>query len=645
MWLSGVCCPYSLSEDADLAGCDSPTAPLDLGDKIEVISKLPYPSIVLQPAVQDGLPAQSWAGLDGPLSSESDKLSKVLRDGLSDLKDSSRSANLSSTSQKLKSDTSGSIDWERNWEKRKPRRKHDVSEASNLDVASRIRVFDHSSASNDDGYSKSASNSEDESDEKSCSYLSQHDAQFHALKRHTFSSCPELHRQMVGFGRSLPRSKTRDRQEQISQLRSSLDKEQYRPHFRVRNIVTKRFRSLGKRIRRSGSSTFSIRSEFPAPPDSKERRLLARDSSDIWPSSGEETPLFNTPESDITNSGRPHPTGHHLDPLAMASMMIATAELDRLSRTSGSSTGFSGSSPTSRTPFGSGVASPNNETSLSDSAVLDMSPTILYNSPSSSGPQSGIVSPVSRPPQRRGQRRRGQRSRLSEVTTPDEIGSPAEPAEEFAESSPPLSCPQIEPLPECSATPNISGNEDSLYPKPLAINREATSAGTDGPSAPTTSGCLRAVSPEKSWSRLHPSSGRSSSHEESVSPPTRVSSIGQTPESMYGPRVGENANGQSLLSNSFGLGITIASPGGSPDVLSTEPCDAQGSNSIATVENDGTPTCHSNEDASPDSCHPDTWTETQGEPGNLDPFCPPGCLESRHSSHGQDGHLPSSGST
>ncbi|KAI2617901.1 hypothetical protein GGR54DRAFT_203132 [Hypoxylon sp. NC1633] len=617
------------------------------------------PTIVLQPVRRNRSTAQSGTGLDGPQSSESDRLSKVLRDGLSDLRESSRSADASSDSQRLRSDTSGSIDWEKSWDKRRPRRKHDVSEISKSDFVLGPRAADLSSRADDNTDSNSGSDSEDLSDGKSCSYLSLHDAQLHAIQKYAANSCPELHRQLDEFNRSLSRLKVQDSQKQVSQLRSSLEKDDRRHYYNVRSIVTKRFRSLGRRIRRSGSSNFSIRSAFPAPPESKERRLLARDSEDIWPSSGEETPLFNTPQSDVTNTGLDHPSGHYFDPLAMASMIIATAELDRLSsrasldrasRTSGSSAGFSGSSPISHTPIYSNLATPNNEASISDSTGLDMPPTMPYNTPASSGPQSGNLSPVFRSPQRPGKRRRTQRSRLSEVTTPDEVGTPAEPAEDSVDTSLSLSHSQIEPLQECSATMS-SGIEDSVYPKPLAINRndqEDTQTPTDGPSVaarenhPTTAfaNCCPVLDVPSKSRTPQPPTGLSSDHGEPVSPPARGSSIGKIPESMYGSRVVENVEEHPLPSISFRLEhATESSVKSSDDATSTDSKVDQGLGSLASTKNDTVALRPDTSNAAPESCHPDTWSEAQGEPGNSDPFCPPDCLETRHSGQDRDIHL------
>ncbi|KAI1385756.1 uncharacterized protein F4822DRAFT_445660 [Hypoxylon trugodes] len=646
VWLSGVSCPDCLQDGADLTDQNTPLEPINPGDKVENVLNFACPTIVVQPPRRNRSTAQSGTGLDGPQSSESDKLSKLLRDGLSDLKESSQSADPSTDSHNLNSNTSGSIDWDRDWEKRKPRQKHEVSEVSNSNHAYRTHVNDPIEMARDNGNVENGSGSEDTSDNKSCSYLSQHDARFHAIQRYALNSCPELHRQLDDFDRSLFESKVieNQNQDQITQLRSQLEKNRHWHHFHIRNIVTRQFRSLGKKLRRSGSSTFTIRSDLPARRGSKERRLLARESVNNWPSSGEETPLFNTPESNA--AGLPHNIRHHFDPLAMASMMIATGELDRLSsrpsfekasKTSGSSTGFSGSSPTSHTPYYSGAMSPNEEMSLSELAVLEMPLTIPFNTPSSSNPQSGVVSPVSRPSQRRGQRRRGQRSRLSEVTTPDEIKSPAEPAEGFIEGTASISSTQIETLLECSHTP--VGADAGLCPKPLTISRSNTGPHEYGladgtreiqwTSRSSTPSPHRIILLDRSGSPILQSSP-SWSTDESISPPARVSSIGKTPESMYTRLI--------PFTDSPVKFFELRTPAFPVDTCDSDvPCStAETQNEIITPEGEVIWTRDRDniiEDADPDSCHPDTWSESQGEPGNSDPFCPPDCLESRHSSH------------
>ncbi|KAI0845021.1 hypothetical protein F5Y00DRAFT_265987 [Daldinia vernicosa] len=609
-WLSGVSYSNCPNEETRLTGKSTPATSPDAPDSGGGVDVGPAcPSIVLQPPRQNRSIVKSGTGLDGPLSSESDKLSKLLRDGLSDLKESSRSADLSGGSQKLKSNTSG----------------------------------------------RSNSGSEVISDEKLCFYLSQPNAQSHAVQRHAHNSCPEFCRHPDDFGMPPSRLEGQGTQARAHELRLKVDKNRHWHHLRVRDILTNQFRFLRQRFRRSNSSTLSTRSEFPAPRRSKERRLLARDPMGIWPPSGEESPLFNTPESIVTNAKRTsHDIGRHIDPLAIASVMIATAELDRLSSRrsldlvsgrSGSSTGVSGNSPTSHTPCHSGVASPSNEISAPTSPALDMPPTIPFNTPLSSGPQSGVISPVSKSSQRRGQRRKTQRSLLSEVTTPDDVASLAESTEEFNEGLS-ISVTHIETLPECSCIPS-EGTEESLYPQPLIISRsgqeEANSRIDDTsefvqeyfPRFEPLEPVLLSADMGYELDTLQRLPDSLTSDAEDVIP-SRISSICEM----------SKTGDESLLpSMPLGLGHAFLMPTTSSNLIvsriSRETLNTH-SSSVVNIKRDvsavGAVTDYTvktgqpDKVAEPDSCHPDTWSESQGEPGNSDPFCPPDCLETRRSS-------------
>ncbi|KAI1468371.1 uncharacterized protein F4812DRAFT_458807 [Daldinia caldariorum] len=533
------------------------------------------------------------------------------RDGLSDLEESSRSATLSGASQKLNSDTSGSIDREK--------------------TANTNGKDNDCSSGNDNVIS-----------EKPCPYISQHDAQFHIIQRHGVSSCPELC-QILGDFKELPsRREIQDIPKRVDKPRPEVDKSRYWYHLRVRDIILERFRSLRRRIKRSGSSTFSIRSEFPPPLNRKVRRLLARDSVDIWPSSGEESPVFNTPESDAPNVKRTSGTGSHIDPLAMASMMIATAELDRLSSrmsldqasgVSGSSVGISQSSRGSHTSCDKDITTPNNEMSASVSTVLDMPPAVPFNTPSSSVPHSGTISPVSKSPQRRGQRRKTQRSRLSEVTTPDEIASLAESVEELNDS---LSLPDnpIETLPECSGVSRL-GDED-LYPKPLIINRTGQDEANVG--VGNSSGYSQEQFPSFEPPEPHILSvdlkrelGTSSQLPGSIHLDIEdiitasVSSVSGTARSYEPLEMSRTTDEPSLPDVSLGLEFTFMIPAISSDltvsVTSRETCGIQ-SDPIANMKG-GTPAMEAKIDY---------VSESQGEPGDSEPFCPPDCLTTRRSS-------------
>lgn len=60
---------------------------------------------------------------------------------------------------------------------------------------------------NGDDESGNSSDDDDTSDSKSCSYLLQHGAQFHVIQKCAQNSCPELHRQLDNFDRTILRQR------------------------------------------------------------------------------------------------------------------------------------------------------------------------------------------------------------------------------------------------------------------------------------------------------------------------------------------------------------------------------------------------------------------------------------------------------
>ncbi|CAJ2509113.1 Uu.00g141390.m01.CDS01 [Anthostomella pinea] len=432
-------------------------------DQLDVMVIIPISSRSRRIHTRGHRSTRSGTGFDGPLSSPSDTQlrppSHVLGDQIGA---SMRSAALPNRSQRLKSDTSGSIDWEKSWPKRKPRRAHNVSEVS-PDPAALIHAADFFAMVTQ----KDDSVDDGNADDMLCPDFKVHHAQFHAIQQLALKSCPELHRQVGDFAQTVNKSEAG--LPLVAPNYSEFDKSRHRHRPRVSDTLSKGFRSLGRKLYRSGSSSHSARSDFPAPPDGKERRYLARDSTDVWPSSGEESPVFNTPESPGTPA---YSSGSYVDPLAMAALMITAADLDRLSGTGSRQqrAGASGSSR-SQTPLSSGVDSPINGPSVSGLATPDNTPNY---SPSTSLPQVSQTSLAARPPQRPGQRRRAQRSRLSEVTTPEEPGSLIEPVDYVAEPTLSYLSSAVGTLQEISGELE-NANPESLYPRPLTISREGIS--------------------------------------------------------------------------------------------------------------------------------------------------------------------------
>lgn len=328
------------------------------------------------------------------------------------------------------------------------------------------------------------------------------------------------------------------------------------------------------------------------------------------------------------------PAGHHADLLAATGLTIATAELDRLTGSAGStprthaatSQDLSRVSAAPSLELAEAAASPNpelvrisgsndNPRSESGSSVAD-APT----SSSSLFPPGGLGSPMSRSPKRLGRQSRRQHSRLSEVTTPEEIGSPAQLDDGSAISSQDL-------------TQDFGKERDeSLVPLPLSISRPPSS------NHKATGDYLFAPMPVAT--QLTPTLNGSS--ETTVRPAIiltqRTPSRGQTPEPTC-----EDTNAfdggdtrQSMLDpvpstkRPF-IKTTRSEPSHTQSVqILLERMDiiAQESALIADVmkrlnsaEND-----IAAERSGSNSCHPDTWSEDQGEPGDSEPFCPPECL-------------------
>lgn len=188
----------------------------------------------------------------------------------------------------------------------------------------------------------------------------------------------------------------------------------------MRQAMSRGLRSLGRRFHRS-SSGYSIRSDLPVPLEGKERRLLAREPADVYPSSGSETPLFNTPESGGTPTSS---TRASVEILAVTGTMIAASELDRLSSTGTVRTGPASIAGT----------------------ILD--------------PQHDHVHSPVVPSRLEHRRRAARRSRLSEVTTPEDLPTP-ESMRHYLHTSPDVG----------AFDDPTKGELRRLVPRPLKLNR------------------------------------------------------------------------------------------------------------------------------------------------------------------------------
>ncbi|KAI0148534.1 hypothetical protein GGR57DRAFT_505005 [Xylariaceae sp. FL1272] len=475
-------------------------------------------------------------GFDGPQSSLGEKSPPL---SPSDASDTAMSSSLLKEdrfleNRRLRSESTGSIDWGVSWPRRKPRRAHYVSEASNPEPPPPpTRNTDEHSATNRRN-TKQALTYKTIANGVQTEDNGPRDQAVHWSK---LKSCPDLQQDTVAAIQPEARRLSVDKDCGIGLYNySKFDDDRHQHHFHMPATIYKRFRYFRNKFRRSqSSSTFSMRADFPAPPDGRKRRYLSRVSTDIWPSSGEESVIFNTPNS----NGTPSQLGHDLYTDSSNASGLMT-ELDRLS-TSLNGSDRPGSPELGQPHMASGMASPQSESGVSD--ILSNNP---LNFPSLAFSRSALASPVPRPLQ--GRKRRGQQSRLSEVTTPEDLRSPAEPANESRLQSPLMTSLDSSVFLEY-------GRHGNLVPEPLSISQSASS----GPSHEDDSRVLLQTLVEDKEL------------------PTKISSV-QT-KLMRGINA---VTGETLR-----------------------------------------------EGKEPASCHPDTWTEEQGEPGNSDPFCPPRCQSPR----------------
>ncbi|KAI1332283.1 hypothetical protein F5Y16DRAFT_173800 [Xylariaceae sp. FL0255] len=365
---------------------------------------------------------RSGTGFDGPLSSvnETPPLQPAWVRTVGDRVLMRNSPN----SRDLNSERAGFLDWEKSWRKRKPRRTHEVSEVSDPDYSSVPRntcpvykaIRDMNLHFTKDSDKKSFDNSWDRISDAFTIHQSGH------------TSCPDINQR--------PQASVSSRLSRYGLIRgrntqSLRHLKQYESQHQNRLLVSAKlsegFRSLRHRLHRSrSSSTFSVRSDFGAPPDGKERRLLSRDlsrtSTDMWPSSGDESQIFNTPEPNVTPSQM---GDYRSDPLAPADFTKAAAELDRLSMSLNRERNSRMSEPSLPGSHNTrGTTSPWNGSDMS--TALEIVP----NSPIDVSASSFTSLHLSCPVTRKVNRRRAQRSRLSEVTTPEDVGSPMQPVEE-----------------------------------------------------------------------------------------------------------------------------------------------------------------------------------------------------------------------
>ncbi|KAI1742438.1 hypothetical protein F4680DRAFT_32152 [Xylaria scruposa] len=562
-------------------------------------------------------------GFDGPRSSTSgnsplDSPSNVSRPPLGTL---TLSNCMPCTSRSPKS---GSIDWEKSWPKRKPQIRHDVSESSDRER------LDHKHSADDP-----TTEIEDEINIQAPKHEKRDQSRYSNAQVFDIKSCPELNRHSLSAATPATSRFSPDKvpgleSPDYSQFDNS---RQHWHHFP--NTVSKRFRSLRDKLHRSRSSSmFCTRPEFPPPPDGKERRYRSRNSNDIWPSSGEESPIFNTPASNISPVP---PAGYNANLLAASGLMMAAADIDRLTATAheGNRPRIPGTRslelPRPRPP--SGADSPPSE---GESSVADATSTVPANSPSSLLPPTGLTSPLSRSPQWPGRKNRRQPSRLSEVTTPDEINSPMQPGD--SDVFHPQVFWSVSDPPDKSEGSEAGRQESSLPPpsnqSPLSdekSNSETSLAPvSEKTQNPPTHVNFPGVALKRDRSIISERSSRDQTREsdEQVNIgeergareyiPNRWSSTIRPPFTTSRSR---HSYGQSLRSKLERLDMVAQESALFADVL--ERLNA-GENESTMAE------CGSS------SCRPDTWSEDQGEPGDSEPFCPPDCSYLKRGGYGSE---------
>ncbi|KAI0448211.1 hypothetical protein F4803DRAFT_558436 [Xylaria telfairii] len=568
-------------------------------------------------------------GLDGPRSSTSgnsplDSPSTTSRPPLGAL---ALSNCMPCPSRSSESNASGSIDWEKMWPKRKPQRGHDVSESSNREQSAH-RHRENAPTMEIEDTSQAAPPKHEKNDQP----------QFSTVQDSDLKSCPESNQQSPSAATPATSRFSPDKVPGLeSPDYSKFDSSRHQHRHQFSSAVSRRFRSLRDKLhRRRSASMFSIRPEFPPPPDGKERRYRSRNSNDIWPSSGEESPIFNTPAS---NMSPVPPAGYNANLLAASGLMMAAADIDRLT---GSASEVNGprmpgtkSLELPRPRYSGGDDSPLSE---SGSSIADATPTVSNNSPSSVLLPASLTGQTSRSPQWLGRKTRRQPSRLSEVTTPEEVNSPTQPSNNG------ITPPQVF---------WSTGDTHDTHKAPEAERQES--------SLPRCLSNSRLPSSDKQNSENSLASVSEMTH----SLPVHIYHSGVVPG--RGNRVSERSSSRGQTSEAGRKQANFVDEGGTREYISDHipsatrlPAVTSGSGpkceqflkaelermdmvaqesalflevmkGINSGENESTiAECGSI------SSYPDTWSEDQGEPGDSEPFCSSDCLYSRQPGHASE---------
>ncbi|KAI1826558.1 hypothetical protein F4861DRAFT_64315 [Xylaria intraflava] len=517
------------------------------------------------------------------------------------------SSGLSRETRRHELNTPGVLDWE----KRKPQKRHDVSETSDAEQSTHAHPPGAPSTMGT----------------MDAPIIEEQKHQFDKVEETARKSCPEFYRRSLS---GVPPAISTLIVERDRGLKppdySRFNGSPHRRRLRVPDSVSKRFQSLRDRLHRCRSSSMhSIRPEFPPPPDGKERRFRSRNSDDIWPSSGEESPVFNTPESRISPM---QPTGL----LVASGLVIASGGLDRLGGQTNEGTVPRTSITLSELArCTSGTSSPWSE---SGSSAVDTAGTDPDNSPSPSFPPTRSSSMVSRIPQRSGRNRRRLHSRLSEMATPAETDDFSQPADGkpilhsiVSSSSDPLQDTSFDyeagrpelvgsqpPSTEASTTPDDGPNRKPWVASGvMQISRKPLPGVAGGPGNKQSERPFpraRSVEPRGEWS--NPSDrGNTGQHVPDKATSKLQHSITTRAGGLNRRRPSSQMDGEEI-SSTHGSGL-----------LGNVAAHANAVEHHSILER-----------LVSESCHPDTWSAGRGEPGDSEPFCPPSCLFSDRCDHG-----------
>lgn len=510
------------------------------------------------------------------------------------------------------SKASGSIDWEKSWYKHKPRRAHNVSEVTAPDPVFHKHAVDIFSMTSFDG---------DESDEDiitARSSIVRNHLQSSVIQVHAFKSCPELYRPLESPSGQTDQTVnyllTTGQKLRLTRKQTVPDSEGRVCHP-IRDTIRERLRHLRRKLHRS-SSNYSIRSEFPAPLHGTERRLLSRDSADIYPSSGEETPVFTTPLHG-TPTMTPSGSGN------LAFEPSSNMQIQQVER------------PDHGTPF--------------NTTMMPVDPSILSQTTSNT-PKVSAFQPVSVFSTKPGHRRRAAtRSRLSEVTTP----------EEFVAFTPEASPCSYQPYAthDYDESAIEDGDMEDLshqYPPPLTISRQN---GDDIPrglrlASSRAQQVQISLTPwEKAECLMKDGSGLGL--KDGVDPivegeevPPRISAVERAPEPhsvnkmitrSAQPTDTKACNINADQPNNI-LGPLLVLATDAPQVKPSpmHPKIRNRSNERNKLDMNSQRLLQPSRDRNgpgvqPESCHPDTWGISQAESGDSDPFCPPECVPKQSS--------------